>query len=313
MIFSQRKKIIFTSVVAIMLTLFTAPTSARSGETVYTVNYPLSYFAERIAGDFASVIFPVPTGIDPAFWQPSRKDIRDFQRSNLILLNGANYAKWVKHVSLPKLRSIDTSASFKDQLITVSSDISHSHGSGYEHAHSGLAFTTWLDLSQAALQAKSIAVAMKKILPEQERKIENNFQLLESELLNFDLQLTEIVASNPDLPVIGSHPVYQYLARRYDIKMQSVFWEPDEIPDNEQWQSLEFMLESHPAQWMIWEALPDPKTVARLKQFGITSLVFSPIGNKPKEGGDFKSVMEYNIENLRAAYDKSIPVVKPVE
>ncbi|NJN46252.1 MAG: hypothetical protein HC808_06995 [Candidatus Competibacteraceae bacterium] len=35
--------------------------------SVYTVNYPLAYFAERIAGEQAEVVFPAPAGRDPAF------------------------------------------------------------------------------------------------------------------------------------------------------------------------------------------------------------------------------------------------------
>ncbi|MDJ0776875.1 MAG: hypothetical protein QNJ85_03360 [Gammaproteobacteria bacterium] len=37
--------------------------------TIYTVNYPLQYFSERIAGDHAEVLFPAPGDIDPAFWK----------------------------------------------------------------------------------------------------------------------------------------------------------------------------------------------------------------------------------------------------
>ena len=37
---------------------------------VYVVNYPLQYFAMRIAGDFADVQYPAPADIDPAFWKP---------------------------------------------------------------------------------------------------------------------------------------------------------------------------------------------------------------------------------------------------
>ena len=45
---------------------------ANAGEKllVYTVNYPLQSFAERIAGEHAEVHFPAPARIDPAFWEP---------------------------------------------------------------------------------------------------------------------------------------------------------------------------------------------------------------------------------------------------
>ena len=38
------------------------PAVASDKLTVYTVNYPLAYFAERIGGDAAEVVLPVPQG-----------------------------------------------------------------------------------------------------------------------------------------------------------------------------------------------------------------------------------------------------------
>jgi len=81
--------------------------------TVYTVNYPLQYFTQRIAGDHARVVFPAPADVDPAFWMPDRKTIGDYQRADLIVLNGAAYAGWVSKVSLPRLHQVDTSKAFK--------------------------------------------------------------------------------------------------------------------------------------------------------------------------------------------------------
>jgi zinc transport system substrate-binding protein len=75
---------------------------------VYTVNYPLAYFAERIAGDLATVIFPAPPNVDPAFWMPNAETIAAYQTADLILLNGADYAKWTAKVSLPRSRLVDT-------------------------------------------------------------------------------------------------------------------------------------------------------------------------------------------------------------
>ncbi len=62
---------------------------------VYVVNYPLKYFAERIGGDHVRVKFPVPADVDPANWNPDLADIAAYQQADLILLNGAGYAKWV--------------------------------------------------------------------------------------------------------------------------------------------------------------------------------------------------------------------------
>ncbi|VGO23438.1 metal ABC transporter solute-binding protein, Zn/Mn family [Pontiella sulfatireligans] len=85
---------------------------------VYTVNYPLAYFAERIACDAVEVVFPEMEG-DPAFWSPVAEQIAADQKADLILLNGAGYAKWVQQVSLPPAKLIDTSKGFRNQFTVI--------------------------------------------------------------------------------------------------------------------------------------------------------------------------------------------------
>ena len=60
---------------------------------VYVVNYPLKYFAERIGGPHVRVTLPVPAGEDPVYWTPTIAEITAYQQADLILLNGAGYAK----------------------------------------------------------------------------------------------------------------------------------------------------------------------------------------------------------------------------
>ena len=69
---------------------------------IVATNYPLFYFASRIAGEKAEVIFPVDEDVDPAFWHPESKDIEAIQKTDLIIINGAAYESWLSTVSLPK-------------------------------------------------------------------------------------------------------------------------------------------------------------------------------------------------------------------
>jgi zinc transport system substrate-binding protein len=267
----------------------------------HTVNYPLQYFAQRIAGEHADVSFPAPAGEDPAFWQPGAEIIAGYQQADLILLNGANYAKWVSRVSLPRRKLVDTSVAFRDHYIHVKAGTTHSHGPGGEHSHTGTAFTTWLDFKQAAAQARAITAAMVRKRPELEEVFVRNFAALEADLLDLDQQLQSIVATRPDLPLLASHPVYQYFQRRYGLNLQSVMWEPDEIPDEAQWIGFEQILREHPASWMIWEGEPHPQSVERLRGLGVESIVFSPAANRP-EADDFLSVMRQNVANLQRVF-----------
>jgi len=113
--------------------------------------------------------------------------------------------------------------------------------------------------------------------------------------------MKRIAAKNPLSPLVASHPVYDYLSRRYGFNMRSVHWEPDEFPSDAQWSELRAILKKHPAKWMIWEGEPMKASAERLKAIGVNSLVFDPCGNIPDQG-DFMSVIRRNGKNLESAF-----------
>ncbi len=268
---------------------------------VAAVNYPLKYFAERIAGDHVDVVFPIPSDIDPAFWVPDPKGILSFQSADLILLNGATYSKWLNKVTLPKRKLVNTSQTFKDGYILAPNIVTHAHGPQGAHAHAGLAFTTWIDFQQAVQHAESILKALVKLRPQHENVFTMNFSGLKQDLLALDERLEDIVVKNRDQPLVASHPVYHYLARRYGLNIHSVHWEPEDVPDDNEWGELNALLENHHARWMVWEGEPNPQSVERLQSMGVGSVVFVPSGNVPAQG-DFLSLMDENIKQLTLAF-----------
>ncbi len=274
-----------------------SPSGETSGKpVVYVVNYPLQYFTERIAGDLVDIRFPAPGDGDPAFWEPDAAAIAKYQQADLILLNGATYAKWVAHASLPTAKTQNTSLTAQHRYIEVAEEAStHKHQDGTEHSHAGTAFTTWLDPTIAVEQARAVMAALSEKLPDHADQLEKNFAELQDDLLAFDKQLAQIVEQAPDTLLVASHPVYQYLQQRYDLKLKSVQWEPETVPDEEAWQELSKILADHPAKWMLWEGEPVEESVAKLKELGVESVVFDPCGNVP-DGGDFLSVMRANVD-----------------
>jgi zinc transport system substrate-binding protein len=273
------------------------PAPAKGRPTVLVDNYPLLYFTQRLAGDAADVGLPAPREVDPAFWKPDEAAIRRYQAADLILLNGASYAKWTEQVSLPQAKLVDTSRAFAKDYITIEDSVVHRHGPGGQHAHQGVAFTTWLDPRQATQQAQAIRDALARLLPDLAGQIEPRFQGLKTDLEKLDARLSEILQGQPRQPLLASHPVYQYLARRCQWDLQSVHWEPEELPDDAQWQSFAELLAKHPAQWMLWEAPPRPEVTDKLTQIGVACVVFYPCANVP-DAGDYLQVMQQNIDRL---------------
>ncbi len=274
--------------------------------TVYVVNYPLKYFAERIGADHARVTLPVPSNIDPAFWTPNAEAIARYQQADLILVNGAGYARWRGYASLPLRKVVDTSASFAADYIAIQTGSTHSHGREGDHARRGTAATTWLDFDQAVAQAEAIAEALSKLAPQNAPVFSENLQVLISQLEVLDQRMERAGQSLAARPVIFSHPVYQYLQRAYRLNGRTVHWEPNQMPDQEAWMEIERLLGEHDAQIMIWEAAPTPEIHDRLGHLGVEVAVFE-LANVTPAQGDFVSVMAANIERLEQAIAETRP------
>lgn len=281
-----------------------AAVSAAAGPLrIHTVNYPLQYFAERIAGPHAEVVLPAPPEVDPAFWLPDAAVINQYQGADLVLLNGAGYARWVGKATLARSRLVDTSAGFRKDYLAAETAVTHSHGPGGEHAHTGTAFTTWLDFSLAARQAAAIRDAVVRLQPRLREEVEENFVALERDLLALAQQAKALGLYAKGMPMLASHSVYQYLAEAYGLNLRSMHWEFDQTPDGEQWAELEALLRRHPARIMLWEGAPQAGVVARLQSLGIRSVVFEPAANRPGRG-DWLSVMRANLVRLEDALSR---------
>jgi zinc transport system substrate-binding protein len=264
-------------------------------------NYPLQYFVERVA-PWAEVRFPADVSGDPAYWKPTAEDVSAMQKADVIVLNGASYESWLNNVSLSQGQMVDTSAGLTDRLIPLEGQTTHSHGLEGEHEHSGTAFTLWLDMTLAQAQVQAISADFSARWPKRAAGIEQLAAALMKDLQSLDEEMLSIVGASSGQPVLFSHPVYQYLEKRYGINGKSVHWEPDAMPDGSMWQELKELVDAHPAKWMIWEGDPDPEITTKLAGLGIQSVVFDPCAGKPEQG-DFLSVMQKNVTALQTVFN----------
>lgn len=275
--------------------------SANAAEpmSIYTVNYPLAYLAERLAGEAAVVSFPAPADRDPAFWKPSIAEIGAYQQADLIVLNGAGYAQWTTKTSLPRRALLDAAAGFSDAFIETET-ITHSHGADGEHSHTGVATHLWLDLSLAERQAAAIADRLQRLRPDAADAVAARLTALAADLRALDAAFRALGQAYAETPLLASHPRYQYFARRYGFDVESVEWAPSETPTDAQWAALDAILETHPAEIMIWEAAPLVDVEAALRERGVRVAVVETVANRPAEG-DFLGALRRNLDALTSA------------
>lgn len=285
-----------------LLLLLLTTLSVFSKPVLAPTNYPLAYFTERLAGDFADILYEIPDDVDPAFWKPTDAQISAIQKADLIILNGATYEKWVVTTSLPDEKIVDTSLAFADSYIEGESTITHSHGNEGEHSHGGTAFTTWLDLNQAYQQATAIKDALIATFPGHAGSINLAYPKLAEDLMALDEDLKKTAGSLTNKTFLASHPIYQYFSRAYGLEIHPLVWEPEMELTKESLGELANLQEKYPAaRTFIWEGAPTPGHIPTLEKLGLKSIVITPAFSKPGADRDFLQAMRNNLDSLKSA------------
>lgn len=283
------------------------PTAARSGPpTVYTTFYPTTYFAERIGGAHVRVVCPCPADADPAYWMPDDSAVAAYQQADLIVINGAEFEKWLARVTLPESRMVNTASGIKDEWIVLEEAVTHSHGPAGAHAHSGIDGHTWVDPVNAKAQAQQIADAFARVWPAHAETFKANMAALAADLDKVDARLRQVGEKLGKRTLLCAHPAYNYLARRQGWTVKSFHLDPAETPPADEWAAIaKACAESQPAA-MLWEAEPLEETRTLLRErCGLPSVVFSPAealdDTERAAGVDFLSIMHANADRLLAA------------
>lgn len=260
------------------------PNTEQTKLLVCAVNYPLRYFAERLAADLADVALPSPPGVDPAHWKPTKAE-RGYigGQCELILLNGGGYAKWTTKASLPADRAVDTTAAVADRLI----------------ASAGPGEATWLDPTIAVAQVRAVAEALARERPDYAHEFERRRADLEADLIRLDERLETVAAGSADAPLWFPDTGYAYFLRRYDLRRGKI--EPPLPGLSGASEPAAAPKDLAPAAGAILSAQPSPETAAALKARKLAWVVFDSTAKRPATG-DFMFVMRENADALSSLW-----------
>lgn len=161
------------------------------------------------------------------------------------------------------MRSVDTSARFSQRLIVTQDGVTDSHGPGARHAHAATAVTNRLDFEQAIQQAAAIRDPLQRRLPEGRDYLAENFQMLAQDLRAPNNAMLSLSDEMADSGFMASHPIHQYLGRRYRLEFDAMTWEPEEYPSDNQWRAFFALQAKRANKLMIRETAPLQKTIRR--------------------------------------------------
>ena len=201
------------------------PTHSNNQPSIVTTSYPLEWVTREIAGDEYAVNFPAGASGQPDRWRPDRKTIAEIQAADLIISNGvaAPYANWMKTVSLPSAKVVETASqgmSLSDFISVQDIQIVHSHGPEGEHSHPTMVSRTWLDPVMLIKQANYITQQLCKQRPEKAKQFDANLASVTTKLQS----ITPELPPEPTVPVFSATPELKFLTRATGINDLHFNW-----------------------------------------------------------------------------------------
>ncbi len=270
-------------------------------KTVFVSNYPLYYFASRIAGDSTfNFIHPEFNNTASLAWSPNAEYVAKLQNVDLIVFNGAGFESWKKKYSLPTSIIVNTSLSFENELIKVKEVETHSHGGQGAHAHYKTASTTWLNFSHALSQAQAIKEALENLNPENKPLFEKNFSELKSQLEVLHKEMKQVALRAKEKSFIFSSVQFEYLKSGYSLKGHTINWSSKKAINDHMKEDFKQIQGNLKSKYFIWDS---PTTEANLSFLKSQNIIPIILNTGHASSGDFLEEMEGNIQKLNEAID----------
>ncbi|WP_225340402.1 metal ABC transporter solute-binding protein, Zn/Mn family [Lysinibacillus capsici] len=251
------KKLSVLLLVAV-LALFTAAcgdkssTSQKTEEkdklSIYTTVYPLSYFAQRIGGDYVEVASIYPAGANEHTFEPTQKDMMKLADADIFFYIGLGLEGFVenakKTLANEDVTMVATADDVSDDKLAVSTGHvhaedeeheadahdEHEHGTteeehehegeehGHdEHEHGDIDPHVWLSPTISQDLALAIKNTLVEKMPAQEATFNTNYDALVKELQDLDQDFKAMTDKAQNKTFFVSHAAFGYIAGQYGL------------------------------------------------------------------------------------------------
>jgi zinc transport system substrate-binding protein len=196
----------------------------KSGKPTVLVSVPpYIYLVQKIARDAVEIETLVPSGTNPHIYEATPKEVQRHQKAALWVYLGESFDKKVlkffqdikKPIQIVDMTEGVHLLSMCEEDETVTDHHDHCHDEGKD-------LHIWLSPSLAKHQAKKIADALIRLLPEKQMIFEANLQSFLSELDDLDKQITQLLEPMKGKAILVSHPAFGYFCRDYQLIQISI-------------------------------------------------------------------------------------------
>ncbi|RNJ78391.1 MAG: zinc ABC transporter substrate-binding protein [Nitrosopumilus sp. H13] len=248
--------------------------------------YPLHEFVGRVGGDRVDAALLVPAGVEPHDWEPTVREVQQLQASDMIVINGAGFERWVDGL---------LDGRYDGMIADTSAGISvREEGSGSD-PH------IWLSPPNAMIQVQNIADMLSLLDPPNKAYYQSNAEKYVAELAELDSGIREGL-SGCSSDFVSFHDAFSYFADEYGLTQHSIIQSTD--PRIEATartiQDVILLARDLGMDVVFSEDTANSRTSEIIAdEIGGTVLVLSPL--EINTGGTYVSVMNENLENLRKA------------
>ena len=287
-----------------------ADTAADDGRLrVLTSFYPMYDFACKIGGDCIDVTNMVPSGTEPHDWEPSTNDLKNLEKADVFIYNGADMEPWADDLLVSRSDKLHVvEASENVELRTTDGEHEHAHEhEGADHHHGDFDPHVWLDPENAKIEMEAIRDALCAADPENSTVFQSNYEKYAAELDALDAEFREKLAPLPNRTIVVAHEAFGYLCDAYGLTQVGIEGlSPDSEPDPGRMAEVIDFVREHSISTIFFEELVSPKVAEAIaSETGAQAKMLSPLEGLSDEqaaaGADYFSVMHDNLAALMEA------------
>lgn len=299
----------------------TAPSSESTGTKLKVVAsfYPMADFAQKVGGDQVEVTNMVPAGTEPHDWEPSAKDIKNLENSDVFVYNGAGMEHWAEDIleSLDNKDIVVVEASKGLELLKGSSheeegeaEDGHEEESEDGHDHGDTDPHVWLAPENAKKEMENIKNGLEEADADHKDVYEKNYETWSQEFDKLDQEFKDGLADSKTKNVITAHEAFGYLCKAYGLTQMGIEGlTPDSEPDPDRMEEIIKFAQKNDVKTIFFEELVSPKVAETIaSEVGAETAVLNPLegltDEEIKDGEDYFSVMRENLKALEKALNQ---------
>ncbi len=263
----------------IFLAIFSLTSSrAFAGLSVTCSLFPVYDFTRSITGTLADVKLLLPPGIEPHEYEPSPRDIKALNDSDVFVFTSVEMEAWSAKISLPHTKKVNAS----EGIALVNND---------PHV--------WLDISLSKKMAKNILEALCSVDPENSSSYRDNYDKFCERLDEIDAKFMNM-KKNKALVFAGEFSA-GYFMRRYGFDYVSAY-DGENEPSVKRMAEILRYIKEHKTRYIFTDtgAIP-PVTREISSQSGAEILTFATGHNVPDTDTTFIGMMTENYHHVQEA------------